>query len=116
MSPTRSPFPLGVVGPLLALAAGCHAVADSDTDVVDSDDTDVIDTNVVRSGLDGRLGTGTMDGAGYVGTEERYFIGDDGDGADVCRLGYTLTSTASRTDCATAKRRCKPPRSRLCAS
>ena len=34
-----------------------------------------------------------------MGTEEYYFIADSGEGADVCRIGVTLASEASRTDC-----------------
>lgn len=87
---------------LLAVGGCKHADTgdtDTDTDLADSD-TDVVDTDVPRSGAEGQSGTGTMDGGSYLGVEEWYFVGADGYGADICRIGYTLTSTDPRTDCA----------------
>ncbi len=70
--------------------------ADTDTDTDADTDTD---TGTGRSGEEGQLGLGTMSGADYIGYEEWYFVADDGDGADVCRIRYTLTSVAPRADC-----------------
>jgi hypothetical protein len=72
--------------------------ADTDTDVDTDTDTDT-DT-VGRTGLAGRLGSGTMDGAAYQGTEDLYLIAEDGEGEDVCRVRYSLASNGpARTDC-----------------
>ena len=35
-----------------------------------------------------------------MGSEEFYIIADDGDGKDLCRVSYDLTSVSERTDCA----------------
>jgi hypothetical protein len=75
--------------------------ADTDTDADSDTDSDTdTDTGTGRSGEEGQLGVGTMSGAQYVGYEEWYFAADEGAGADVCRIRYTLTSTAPLADCA----------------
>jgi hypothetical protein len=53
----------------------------------------------LESGEVGRVGAGVYTGDGYSGTEELALVAEEGWGADVCRVGMSLTSTASRTDC-----------------
>ena len=70
---------------------------DDDDDTADDDDDD--DTSE-RIGLSGKSGAAVaFAGAGYTGPEDMYFIADDGDGEDVCRIRYELTSVAERFDC-----------------
>lgn len=56
---------------------------------------------VVLLGYTGFLGDASVDATSYVGTESWYFVEDEVDGGqDLCRITYTLTSTAVREDCA----------------
>ena len=65
-------------------------------------DTTVTGTSAtgLEAGVLGRVGAGLYSGDGYVGTEEIALVGEEGWGEDVCRIGFRLTSTAERTDCA----------------
>jgi len=53
-----------------------------------------------NQGLLGRAGTATVSYTSYEGTEELYFAADQGQGEDICRIRYDLSSTAVRDDCA----------------
>ena len=50
-------------------------------------------------GLAGKAGDATVLSGSFSGLEDRYLIGDEGNGVDICRISTTLTSTAERTDC-----------------
>lgn len=86
------------------LLAACDADQgdDDSTDPGDDDDDagDDDDTTEDASGLLGRVGTATVDGASYQGTEDLYFTTEYGEGEDVCRIRYPLSSSAVRDDCA----------------
>jgi hypothetical protein len=75
-------------------------VADDDDGGDDDSASGDDDDTTGRLGLLGRLGSATVDAAGYGGTEEQYLIADQGAGADVCRIRSQVTSTAPRDDCA----------------
>ena len=64
-----------------------------------SDSADSQDTGEERIGLSGRIGTAIVDDKGFRGTEDLYFVADYGEGEDICRIRYTLTTIGSRTDC-----------------
>ncbi len=75
---------------------------DDDTTPADDDDatpTDDDDDTEERIGLSGKMGEAVAIGGAYTGTEDMYFIAEDGDGEDVCRIRYDVTSTAERSDC-----------------
>ena len=80
------------------------ATADDDDDATADDDDDATtddddDDTAERIGLSGKSGEAVaLDGA-YTGTEDMYFIADDGNGEDVCRIRYDLNSVAERFDC-----------------
>lgn len=63
----------------------------------DSTDTS---TTPQAQGLVVRTGAATANTEGYEGWEELAFIGDEGDGDDLCRVRYQLSSIGARTDCA----------------
>ena len=71
----------------------------SDDDSAD-DDTGDDDTAPTGTGLMGRIGTATVDGPDYTGSEDLYLVAQKGAGDDVCRVRYDLGSTAVRNDCA----------------
>ncbi len=85
------------------LLAGCGVAGDDDDDSLPSDDdTDGADDDDSASGpqgLLGRLGTAAVSVSSYEGSEELYFTTDYGEGDDICRIRYTLTSVAVRDDC-----------------
>ncbi len=104
------------VAALGLVLGGCDGGADDDDavdddDVVDDDSADDDDTGdddsaadddddtAGRQGLMGYAGQATVDAQGYAGTEELYFLADEGFGATLCRIGYDLVSTAVREDC-----------------
>ncbi len=79
---------------LAALLVACPPTGDTG----DSDTS--LDSGPTRSGLLGREGAGQFETASYTGTEERFFVAEEGQGADVCRIHYDLTSVGpQRTDC-----------------
>ena len=93
---------------LLALVAcGPKVVVDTgegnDTGTEDtaSEDTGPEDTGEVVSlvGLQGRFGELAKTETSLTGTEQFYFIADEGDGDDICRIQYDVVSTATRDDC-----------------
>ena len=51
-----------------------------------------------RVGMAGRSGNGTGTADGYAGTEEVFFIGEEGQGETICRITYSLTSTDTPAD------------------
>lgn len=79
--------------------------SESDTAETDTGETDTEETDTAqeRMGLAGRLGTHTADASSWEGTEELYFIGDEGEGADICRLQLSFSSDSPnallRDDC-----------------
>ena len=98
--------------PLFAfiVALGCKNDGDDsgvdtdDTDVDDTDtddtDTDTDDTDEGPLGLAGFAGGANCDGLTYDGWEERYLVGDKGEGDDICRLRVDLDPVGvPRTDC-----------------
>jgi hypothetical protein len=68
---------------------------DTDTDADADSDTDA-DADVALLGFSGQA-VGGFDG--YQGTEDWYFVAEEGDGEDICRIRYTLTSGDARPDC-----------------
>jgi len=114
MTGRRWQVSLGMVGRLVGgsvLILGSFVVScdkdrdtgETDTDVTtDTDDTsDTGDTGQEEgTGLAGRLGEATVSATSYAGWEEWYLIADEGDGEDLCRIHYDVTSTGEpRTDC-----------------
>lgn len=81
--------------------AGLDADADRDGDVDAAADAaadagaDAAVDGGERVGMAGRSGTGTATVDGYAGTEEMFFISDEGRGEAVCRITYSLTSTGA---------------------
>jgi hypothetical protein len=74
--------------------------ADDDDSTADDDDSiDDDDDTTGRQGLRGYSGEATVDLASFQGTEELYFVGDEGFGATICRIRYDLIATAVREDC-----------------
>ena len=57
------------------------------------------DTGPSRYGLLGRSGTAVVGEDSYSGTEELYFTSEYGEGDDLCRIRYSLSYVATRTDC-----------------
>ena len=53
----------------------------------------------MNQGLLGRVGTGTVLVGSYEGSEDLFFTRDHGQGEDICRIRYSLTSIALRDDC-----------------
>ena len=74
------------------------ATADDDDDDTTADDDDDDDT-AERIGLSGKSGEAVALDGDYTGTEEMYFVADDGNGEDVCRIRYELNTVAERFDC-----------------
>jgi hypothetical protein len=64
-------------------------------------DTGPADTGEVESllGLQGRHGELVKTDTSLAGIEQLSFIADEGDGEDLCRIQYEVTSTAIRDDC-----------------
>jgi len=81
---------------LLTTALLCLGACDT---IGDDDDDDDDDTTEERLGLAGKLGAATALAGTYDGYEELYFVAEKGAGDDVCRIHYTATSVAERTDC-----------------
>jgi hypothetical protein len=78
------------------------ATADDDDDDITDDDDDVADDDddtSERIGLSGKSGMAVVLNGDYTGTEEMYFVAEDGDGEDVCRISYELNTVAERFDC-----------------
>jgi len=112
---------LGWTLPLLLTLVGCDGkepiiTDDTGADTGDTEDTvdtgetgdtdsaetgETGDTAADRYGAIGRLGGAIVVGTdSYVGTEEWYFIGDKGDGDDICRIRVNLTNVGDpRNDC-----------------
>ncbi len=86
--------------------ATCDDVCDDTSDPVDTEDTEDTeepeDTGPEEKlGLQGYAGEFLLDNDEFQsGTEDIYFIGDEGYGDDLCRIRYTMTSTSARADCA----------------
>ena len=69
-----------------------------DDDSGDDDDTGDDDTSAPIA-LQGHLGEAVVDETSFDGWEELFFIADQGDGEDLCRIHYDLDSIAPRDDC-----------------
>ncbi len=83
---------------------GTHACdtvtrGDSGADSGDTGGDSGVDSGTARSGAESRYGSGLV-GEGYDGVEEWALVADNGTGADVCRLDFSLGSSTARTDCA----------------
>jgi hypothetical protein len=87
-----------VLGVLL-LVAGCSGPTDDDDTTVDDDTADDDDTGATGRAMLSYAGDAIADAALYTGTESLVLVDDDGMGAVLCRVGYTLTGTAPRDDC-----------------
>jgi hypothetical protein len=75
----------------IALSPFCPGGPDADADAdaeVDGDESE-------RIGMAGRSGSGIATAGGYSGTEEQFFIADEGEGEAICRITYSLTSTSA---------------------
>jgi len=74
---------------------------DTGTEDTGPEDTGPPDTGEVESllGLQGRYGELVKTDTSLTGTEQLYFIADEGDGEDLCRIQYEVTSTGIRDDC-----------------
>jgi hypothetical protein len=57
------------------------------------------DGGAERIGMAGRSGSGIATEGGYAGTEEMFFLADEGQGEAICRITYTLTSTGPAEGC-----------------
>ncbi len=73
----------------------------SDADGDSDSDSDIEqDAGYENNGICGISGRGIVKDVLFQGTEERYLIADEGYGADICRISYTLRVIgAPRTDC-----------------
>ena len=71
--------------------------ADSDADADSDSDTDT--GSVTTLALTGYSGQADAGYDGYSGTEDWYFIADEGAGDDICRIRYNVEHSATRTDC-----------------
>ena len=72
---------------------------DSDTDADGDTDTDTDTDTDPKEALQGYSGQATAGYEGYDGVEEWYFVADEGDGEDICRIRYELKSGDARDDC-----------------
>lgn len=70
------------------------------SDSAEESDSGGSDTGEEQIGLLGKIGSAMVTDAGFEGTEDLYFIADYGQGEDICRIRYTLTTIGPRTDCA----------------
>jgi len=70
-----------------------------DDDTTADDDTSGDDDTAPPQALAGHLGEAIVDETSYDGWEELFFIADQGDGEDLCRIRYDLDSIAPRDDC-----------------
>ncbi len=70
---------------------------DSDTDADTDTDTDT-DTDPVL-GMVGYSGEAIGGYEGYEGFEEWFFVADEGDGDDICRIRYEVKDVGPRDDC-----------------
>ena len=78
--------------------------ADTDTDTDTDSDTDAdtdtdTDTDTGPQGLLTVTGAATVSYSAYDGTEEVSFVGDEGDGEELCHVTVTLASTEVVEDC-----------------
>lgn len=64
----------------------------------DAEEDSETDSDEVRNGKLGREGTATITKTSYSGTEDWYFVGDEGDGPDICRIRYSLNSVGEPLD------------------
>lgn len=101
--------------PMLSLLLACtdpdSAAKDSDTGGLDTDtgetaetgDSETAETDsgtAAGSGLKGRNGSAVATVDSFSdGVEEAWFVADEGDGADLCRVSYALEPVAPRDDC-----------------
>ncbi len=85
-----------VIGLVLA---GCPGNDDDDSG---SGDDDVVadDDDAARRALLRYEGSAMVDAGSYAGDEILVLEADEGAGDELCRVSYTLTSTAQRDDCA----------------
>lgn len=91
------------------VAAGCPGTDDDDSgsgdddvgddDLGDDDATAGDDDDTTTRALLAFEGSAMVDAGGYAGTEALVIEADEGAGAELCRVTYTLTSTAVREDC-----------------
>ncbi len=87
--------------------AGCGSTEPKDSadtgGPVDTGPTDTgpEDTGEVEVlvGLQGRMGELTRTDTSLTGWEQMYFVADEGEGDDLCRIQYDVNSTGTRDDC-----------------
>jgi len=84
---------------LAACGGGPDDGPDDDQSPGDDDIADDDDSAAERLGLLGRQGTATVLSGSFEGVEERYFTTEYGEGVDLCRIRYPLSSIAVRDDC-----------------
>jgi len=75
------------------------SAGDDDAGDDDAGDDDAGDDDTGPEGLLGRSGTATVSVSSYEGTEDLYFTKDYGEGEDICRIRYALSTVAVRDDC-----------------
>lgn len=76
-------------------------VGDADTDADGDSDADTDADTDTEPPLEGYSGQAVAGHEGYSGTEEWFFVADEGDGEDICRIRYELENGDARTDCQT---------------
>jgi len=95
--------PSAILLSMLLTLGGCtgsSAADDDDSGTGGSDDdTSGDDDDVATRAVLSYEGSAQIDQGSYVGTEDLVLVSDEGMGDELCRVSYTLTSTAERDDC-----------------